>query len=148
MTPTTVTVDVDPPAQEVFAYAIDPTQIHEWQNRVVTSQMQRPGMPEVGDHCLTTRIGGAERPSTSEVQRVEPPHAWNVRGIDGPLRASVDLAVEPITETRSRLTISVDFEGHGIGKALVPLMVRRQAAKEMPTNVRALKARLERAESS
>ncbi len=144
MTPTTVTVDVDRPADEVFAYAIDPTHFHEWQNGVVDGRMVRQGMPEVGAHCVTTRrIGGAERPSTSEVVRIDPPHAWSVRGIDGPIRASVDLDVEPLTETRSRLTIRVDFQGYGIGKALVPLMIRRQAAKEMPTNVRALKACLE-----
>jgi hypothetical protein len=147
MSPTTVTVEVDRPADEVFAYAIDPTHFHEWQNGVVAGRMDRGGMPELGDHCVTTRrIGGAERPSTSEVVRIDPPRAWSVRGMDGPIRARVDLTVEPLTETQSRLTISVDFQGHGIGKVLVPLMVQRQAAKEMPTNVQALKARLEQPE--
>jgi hypothetical protein len=51
--------------------------------------------------------------------------------------------VEPLTETSSRLTITVDFDGHGIGKLLVPLIVRRQAQKEMPANVKALKRRIE-----
>jgi hypothetical protein len=37
----------------------------------------------------------------------------------------------------------VDFAGHGIGKLLVPLVVRRQARKEMPANVARLKRRLE-----
>jgi hypothetical protein len=41
------------------------------------------------------------------------------------------------------VSIAVDFEGHGIGKLLVPLVVRRRAAKEMPTNVARLKDRLE-----
>ena len=45
--------------------------------------------------------------------------------------------------TVSRLTIAVDFEGHSIGKLLVPLVVRRQAAKEMPANLQRLKERLE-----
>jgi hypothetical protein len=148
MSPTTVTVEVERPADKVFAYAIDPTHFHEWQIGVVAGRMDRGGMPELGDHCVTTRrIGGADRPSTSEVVRIDPPRAWSVRGIDGPIRASVDLTVEPLTETQSRLTISVDFQGHGIGKVLVPLMVQRQAAKEMPTNVQALKARLEQPES-
>ena len=62
----------------------------------------------------------AERPSTSEVVRIDPPNAWSVHGIDGPIRASVDLDIERLSETRSRLTISVDFDGHGIGKVLVP----------------------------
>jgi len=144
MTPTTVTVDVDRPADEVFAYAIDPTRFHEWQNGVVAGRMDGQGLPQMGDHCVTTRrIGGAERPATSEVVRIDPPHSWSVRGIDGPIRASVDLTVEPLTETQSRLTISVDFQGNAIGKVLVPLMVQRQAAKEMPANLRALKSRLE-----
>jgi Polyketide cyclase / dehydrase and lipid transport len=101
MTPTTVTVDVDRPADEVFAYAIDPAHFLEWQNGVVAGRTDRSGMPEVGDHCVTTRrIGGAERPSTSEIVRIDPPRAWSVRGTDGPIRASVDLTVEPLAETR------------------------------------------------
>jgi hypothetical protein len=66
-----------------------------------------------------------------------------VRGIDGPIRAAVDVRVEPLTDFRSRLTISVDFTGHGIGKILVPLMVRREARKEMPDNMAALKQKME-----
>jgi hypothetical protein len=49
-------------------------------------------------------------------------------------RAAVEVPVEPVTGARSRLTISVDFTGHGIAKILVPLMVRREARKDMPTN--------------
>jgi len=44
---------------------------------------------------------------------------------------------------RSRVTIKVDFEGHGFGKLLVLLVVRPQARKEMRRNVARLKARLE-----
>ena len=52
--------------------------------------------------------------------------------------------VEPLDGgARSRVTISLDFEGHGIGKLLVPLVVRRQAQKEMPKNQQNLKERLE-----
>jgi hypothetical protein len=52
--------------------------------------------------------------------------------------------VEPLEgNSRSRVTISLDFTGHGIGKLLVPLVIRRQAAREMPENMRRLKQRLE-----
>jgi hypothetical protein len=44
---------------------------------------------------------------------------------------------------RSRLTISADFTGHGIGMLLVPLMVRREARKEMPENMAALRRLIE-----
>jgi hypothetical protein len=41
-------------------------------------------------------------------------------------------------------TRSVDFTGHGIGKILVPLTVRRSARKEMPENMAALKLLIEK----
>jgi hypothetical protein len=51
--------------------------------------------------------------------------------------------VEPLDAgARSRVTIELDFEGHGIGKLLVPLVVRRQTRQQMPTNMRNLKQRL------
>ena len=106
--------------------------------------MQSKGAPAIGDRCLTTRrIGGAERPATSELVRLDPPRAWSVRGIDGPIRAQVDVSVEPLSDQQSRLTIAVDFEGRGIGKMLVPLVVRRQARNEMPGNISMLKQRVE-----
>jgi Polyketide cyclase / dehydrase and lipid transport len=141
---TTVSVEVDRPAAEVFAYATNPSKFHEWQQGVVSGSMEGNGEPSIGDHCLTTRrIGGTERPATSELVRRDPPRSWAVRGIDGPIRAQVDVTVEPLTDTRSRLTIAVDFEGHGIGKLLVPLVVRRQARAEMPGNIAKLKERVE-----
>jgi hypothetical protein len=140
--------EVDRPAAEVFAYATDPTLFREWQKGVVDGYMDgtadATGSPAVGARCLTTRrIGGANRASTSELAHIDPPRTWCVRGVDGPIRAAVDVLVEPVTDSRSRVTISVDFTGHGIGKILVPLVIRREARKEMPDNVAALKQRLE-----
>ena len=144
MAPITTTIEVDRSAHDVFAYATDPTRFYEWQQGVVIGHMDADGTPKVGTRCHTTRrIGGAERPSVSEVTHINPPTTWGVRGIDGPIRAVVDLTVTPVSPDRSQLTISVDFTGHGIGKILVPLMVRREAAKEMPTNLATLKQRLE-----
>ena len=60
---------------------------------------------------------------------VDAPRPWGVRGIGGPIRGTVDLTVEPLTETNSPLTIAVDFHGHGIGKLLVPLIVPRQGGR-------------------
>ncbi len=55
----------------------------------------------------------------------------------------VDVTVEPRSATSAHLTIALDFEGHGIGRLLVPLMVTRDAQKEMPINVAILKKRME-----
>ena len=144
MAATIASTVVDRPAAEVFAYATDPTRFREWQHGVIDGHLDQPGPARVGAKCVTTRrIGGANRAVTSELTRVDAPRAWGVKGIDGPIRATVDVTVEPLAETSSRLTIAVDFEGHGIGKLLVPLIVRRQAQKEMPANVEALKRRVE-----
>ncbi|HEY5842818.1 MAG TPA: SRPBCC family protein [Mycobacterium sp.] len=147
MSPITTSTEIDRPAPDVFDYATDPTRFSEWQKGVIDGHMDKSaGAPRAGDICLTTRrIGGANRPATSRITHIDPPRTWGVHGINGPIRATVDLTVEPLTDTRSRLTIAVDFEGHGIGKVLVPLLVRREAAKEMPTNLAALKRRLETA---
>jgi uncharacterized protein YndB with AHSA1/START domain len=142
--PIVTSIDVNRPPEDVFGYATDPTHFHEWQTGVIDGRLEQPGNPTVGSRCFTTRrIGGANRASTSEISHLNPPKTWGVRGVDGPIRAIVDLTVEPLTAERSRLTISVDFTGHGLGKMLVPLVVRRQAAKEMPANLSALKLRLE-----
>jgi uncharacterized protein YndB with AHSA1/START domain len=140
--------EIDRPAAEVFAYATDPTRFSEWQKGVVDGHMDGTaddtGTPTVGSKCVTTRrIGGANRAATSGLVHIDPPRTWRVQGLDGPIRAAVDVLVEPVTDSRSRLTISVDFAGHGIGKVLVPLVIRREARKEMPGNVAALKQRLE-----
>jgi hypothetical protein len=148
MPPIVTTAEIGRPAAEVFAYATDPARFSEWQKGVVDGHMDSladgTGPPAVGAKCVTTRrIGGANRPSTSELVHIDPPRAWGVRGTDGPIRAAVDVLIEPVTGSRSRLTISVDFTGRGIGKILVPLMVRREARKEMPANMTALKHKME-----
>ena len=134
---------MDRPAEAVFAYATDPARFPEWQAGVVSGHMDG-GETGVGARCISVRrIGGAERASTSELVHVDPPRTWTVRGVDGPIRAAVDVTVEPISADRSRVSIGVDFTGYGIGKLLVPLVVRRQAHKEMPANLARLKDRLE-----
>jgi hypothetical protein len=144
MAPVTASTVIGCPAAEVFAYATDPARFREWQQGVTGGHLDQPGPPQVGAKCLTTRcIGGANRIVTSELTHIDAPRTWGVQGIDGPIRASVDVTVEPLTGTSSRLTIAVGFDGHGIGKLLLPLMVRRQAQKEMPANVEALKRRVE-----
>jgi hypothetical protein len=148
MPPIVTSAEIGRRAAEVFAYATDPTRFSEWQKGVVDGRMDGPAddtrSPAVGTKCVTTRrIGGASRPATAELVHIDPPRTWGVRGIDSPIRAVVDLRVEPVTGSRARLTISVDFTGYGIGKILVPLVVRREARKEMPDNMAALKRLIE-----
>lgn len=140
-------IEVDRAPDEVFAYVTDPSRFSEWQHGVVSGRMDGSGPGAVGDLCHTRRkIGIGERDVTSEVTNVDTPRKWGVRGVDGPIRASVDVTVTPVDDgRRSRVEIGIDFTGQGIGKLLVPLVVVPQARREMPSNLRALKHRLEAA---
>jgi hypothetical protein len=146
--PVVVSTEIARPADEVFAYATDPTRFTEWQAGVVDGHLDTSEPVRAGALCITSRrIGGATRSVTSVVTHVDPPRAWGVRGTDGPIRATVGLTVQPLTNDSSRLTISVGFDGSGIGKILVPLLVRRQARREMPANIATLKQRVESAQT-
>ena len=142
---TSTSIEIDRPAAEVFAYVTDPSQFPQWQNGVVDGHRVGDQPASVGDKCVNTRqIGFAKRSVTSEITGIDAPRTWSVRGTDGPVRAAVDVSVDPIDDgQRSKVTITIEFTGHGIGKMIVPLVVRPQAAKEMTTNMKRLKERLE-----
>jgi uncharacterized protein YndB with AHSA1/START domain len=145
MAPIVSSIEIARPQEEVFSYVTDPSTFAEWQAGVLGGSMEEGKSPSVGSKCTTTRrIGGTAREVTSEITKLDPPTSWAVAGIDGPIRAIVNVTVEPINgSAQSSVTIELDFEGHGIGRLLVPLVVRRQARNEMPANCRRLKQRLE-----
>src|SRR5207248_1006065 len=51
MAPIITSIEVERSAEDVFAYATDPTRFHEWQEGVVDGNMDRPGPPSVGARC-------------------------------------------------------------------------------------------------
>jgi hypothetical protein len=142
--PIVSTIEIARPAEDVFAFVIEPSTFPEWQQGVVRGHMNE-SPTRVGSQCTTVRsIGGREREAHTAITDYDPPRRWADRGIDGPIRAMVEVSVEPLEgNSGSRVMISLDFTGHGIGKLLVPLVIRRQAAREMPENMKRLKQRLE-----
>jgi len=146
--PIVTSIEIDRPPEVVFPFVIDPRRFPTWQPAVIKGQLDRD--VAVGAICTTTRkIGGRAREIHSQITRYDPPQRWADHGIDGPIRGIVSVEVAPLDDgARSRVTIALDFEGHGIGKLLVPLVVRRQAAAEMPSNMSRLKAALEAGEAA
>ncbi len=143
MPPVTASAEVGRPAADVYAYVTDPARFAEWQQGVVSGRMEpdEAGRPH---RCVTVRkVGFTTRTTTAQLLMDDPPRAWSVQGVDGPVRTQVDVTVTPTTDVASRVTISVEFQGRGIGRLLVALLIRRQARREMPTNMATLKSRLE-----
>jgi uncharacterized protein YndB with AHSA1/START domain len=136
-------IEISRRTEDVFAYVTDPSHLPDWQESVVSVRADSPFT--VGSKAVVTRrVGRMERAMTNEVTELTPHRAWGIRGTDGPIRGNVKGTVEPLEDgKRSRVTIALDFEGHGIGKVLLPLVVRRQAEAEMPRNMQRLKERLE-----
>jgi uncharacterized protein YndB with AHSA1/START domain len=127
------TIEVARPPQDVFTYAADPLRFPEWQRDVLRVRM----LDEVR-FATTRRIAGAERSMTQEITHSDPPYRWGARGIDGPVRPHATITIEPLDGgARSRVTFSLDFEGHGLGVPLLPL-VRRQARAGAPVSYRNL----------
>jgi uncharacterized protein YndB with AHSA1/START domain len=145
LAPIVETIEISRRPEDVFSYMTDPSRQTEWQESLVSSRLEGGGPPAVGSKVTQTRrIGRMERKMTMEVTEVSPPRRFAFRGIDGPVRAIGGGTVEPLEGgARSRVTTQLDFEGHGIGKLLIPLVVRRQARKELPRNQQKLKERLE-----
>jgi uncharacterized protein YndB with AHSA1/START domain len=138
-------VEISRSSEDVFAYVTDPSHFPEWQDAVVSVRRIDTGPIEQGSKIsLTRRTGKREQTMTSELTEYSPPRSYAFRVTDGPVRAVGSGRFEPLDEgARTRFTFELDFEGHGIGKLLVPLVVRRQAAKELPESHANLKRRLE-----
>ena len=144
MPPIVSHIDIACPPAEVFGYATDPSRFADWQDDVVGVRLQGGRPLGVGSRFTTTRrVARVEFSYTQEITALDPPRSWAARGVDGPLRPSASITVEPLEGSRSRVTFRLDFQGKGIGK-LVPEVVRQLALKGAPKSYQHLKERLER----
>ena len=76
----------------------DPSSMPEWQQGCVRGHLDG-STTRVGSRCTTVRtIGGREREAATEITEYDPPHRSADRGIDGPVRATVAVRVEPLAD--------------------------------------------------
>jgi carbon monoxide dehydrogenase subunit G len=132
---------------DVFALATDLSRYPEWQRGVGSARLQGDGPITAGSRAVMTRRVGARMDEyIEEIAELDPPRSWTVRSVGGlPVTAIAQCAIEPLDGgERSRITITLDFKARGIGKLLLPLVVRRQARKTLPKEARELKQILER----
>jgi GNAT superfamily N-acetyltransferase len=97
----------------------------------------------IGTRAIETRkLPGGERESTYELTAHDPPQTSSWRTLDGPIRPNGTVTVEALDVSHSRVTVSLDLQGHGLGKLLLPF-VKAQARKQIPADQARLKEVLE-----
>ena len=139
----TSTIEIDRPQEEVWAYVDDVQKQPQWQASLVASRIVSDGPTRVGTRFVQTRqIPGGAREMTNEITDYDPPRMSSWNGLDGPFRSAGTVTVEPLGESRSRVTVEFDLIGHGIGKLFVPF-VRAQARNQVPVDQQELKRLLE-----
>ncbi|MBO0867474.1 MAG: SRPBCC family protein [Micromonosporaceae bacterium] len=138
MAPLVSTIEVARPPHEVFAVATDPLRFPEWQRDVV-----RVRMLDGSRFASTRRMPGGARTIVQAITRNDPPYSWAAAGVEGAIRPAATLTIEPIDGgARSRVTFTLDFEGHGVGVPLVPL-IRRTAGRFAPASYENLRRLME-----
>jgi len=145
MAPIVESIEIACPPEDVFAY-LDRLDTHgEWQEAIVSSRTLTDGPVRVGTRATDRRRvpGGMKLNVTYEIVEYDPPRRTRFQVINGPVRPTGTITVEPLGgRRRSRLTLELDFRGRGVGKLLAPLALR-QATKQVPADQLRLKQRLE-----
>jgi uncharacterized membrane protein len=143
----TASIEIDRAPEDVFAYLDDLARHGEWQEAIEEIHVETEGPTRVGSRARERRrVPGGAREFSYEITEHDPPRRTSFRGLDGPVRPVGTVTVSPIDGGRSRLTLELDLEGHGLGKLLAPL-ARRDARKTVPRDQQRLKERLESAAS-
>jgi uncharacterized protein YndB with AHSA1/START domain len=144
MAPIIQSIEIARSPEDVFAY-LDALERHgEWQDGIISARVDTEGPVRVGTRATEVRhMGGRDQAITYEITQHDPPRSFAFRGVEGPVRVVGKSTVEPVGDgSSSRVTIELDFEGHGLGKVAAPL-ARKQAAKEVPKSQQKLKELLE-----
>jgi uncharacterized membrane protein len=139
----TSSVDINRPQTEVFDYLDQLDRHAEWQQTLTSVRLAGDGPVGVGTRAIETRkVPGGEREMSYVLTAHEPPRTSSWKGLDGPVRPRGTVTVQALSETSSRVTVSLDLEGHGLGKLLLPL-IKAQARKQIPADQARLKEILE-----
>jgi uncharacterized protein YndB with AHSA1/START domain len=136
-------IEINRPAEEVFAYLLQVDRHNEWQGSLVSTTVETDGPTRVGTRVVERRnIPGGTREISYEITENDPPRKASFRGTAGPVRPVGTYTVDPTGESSSRMNVELDLQGHGSGK-LLAFLARRQAAKEVPVDHEKFKKLLE-----
>jgi uncharacterized protein YndB with AHSA1/START domain len=136
-------IEINRPAEEVFAYLDQVDRHNEWQGSLVSTTIETDAPMRVGTRVVERRnVPGGARDFPYEITEHDPPRTASFRGTAGLLRPVGTYTVDPTGESSSRMNSELELEGHGIGK-LFAVLARRQLAKQVPVDQERFKELLE-----
>ena len=132
-----LSVVVDRPIEEVFAFATEPENEPLWQSTSLETEQTSGGPVGVGTTFRnTSKFLGRRIDSTYEVTENEPPRRQCVRATSGPIPGSGCYLFEPAEEGGTRFTQRLEAEIGGFFRLAEPLVgraIRRQMDVDMAT---------------
>ncbi|MFI6103773.1 SRPBCC family protein [Streptomyces sp. NPDC051310] len=122
---------IDAPADEVAAYAADPSNAPEWYVNIVSVAWRTPSVVEVGARAdFVARFLGRRLVYTYEITAYEPGRRLAMRATGGPYPMETTYTWEPYGTDASRTRMTLRNRG-GAGHRFAALAVRRANRKDL-----------------
>ncbi len=144
MITTRVTVQIDRPVDEVFAFVTDPANFPRWAGALVKESHQTSPGPVGVDTTFTQAnvLMGRRFVSEMRVVTYEPPRRFEYATTSGPIRFAGHYTFAPVGGNSTRFTSVDESEPSGLLRYLQPLL-QLFAQRQITANLARLKAVIE-----
>ncbi|HYA08250.1 MAG TPA: SRPBCC family protein [Gaiellaceae bacterium] len=139
---TELTIEIDRPPEDVFAYLADVSNLTEWQSGVHSAEVEGGAAAAKGAHVVECRtLLGKELTTTLEIVDFDPPRLFTLRALEGPALLTVRHELEP-SGGETELRVVVEGEVRHLPGFAAGLMMRG-AERQFRKNFERLKRVLE-----
>jgi uncharacterized protein YndB with AHSA1/START domain len=135
---------IDQQVDRVFDYVSTPENDPRWVPASLRHEMLSPAPMRVGS--ITEEdvwFLGRRMRYAWEITQYEPPTAFALRSISGPIPATIHVLLESLDGARTKVTLVAEVQLRGVYKPMV-LVMRWVAQRQFGTQLRTLKNLLER----
>jgi carbon monoxide dehydrogenase subunit G len=119
-----LTIEIERPPDEVFAFMTDVSHVSEWQAGVKTAERHDGRIEEARS------LFGRELHTTLEIVEEEPPRVFTLRALNSPVPFTVRHELEPADGGGTRLTVTADGEVPGFAAGLLARRAEKQFRKD------------------
>ena len=134
---------INQPVDRVFEYVSTPQNDPTWVPASLRHEMLSPEPMRVGS-ITEEDVGflGRRMRYAWEITQYEPPTAFALRSVSGPIPATIRVLLEALDSARTKVTLVAEVQLRGAYKPMEPMM-RWVAQRQFGTQLRTLKNLLE-----